>query len=1104
MKNIFTSLLLCITSSLSAQIDWNFGTAAGNANPSSGIPANLTVSGITQNNNNGTTALLSNSSVSAGYTGASGNYNAEAASKIGGFSIITSTYFEITLTPAAGYVVAISGFSFGMRSTGTGPQNYSIRSSLDGFASDIATGIALNNSTWVLMQPAINVITSSAGTPVTIRIYGYNGTGSPITNIANWRIDDLKIDAAAGTTSSVINPSSLSATAISSAQINLVTNANASNDNIIVAYNSSNTFGTPVNNTSYSAGASILGGGTVLYNGPAGTFNHTGLNAATTYYYRVWGVNSSNNYSSGITTEATTFNPSASITELAVPQYIGATAGINNTARTPFAVCLQFDNLLANTSYDVKAGLALTSEANDGVTAYGAGNIWSAALSNFNSVTSTILNNAFTTNASGSSGPVWFYFQPTNNTRFNALSVLNLRASYIKSGNTMPTVPVFVGTKNITVLDDQATALTTSTIDDGAFIQGITSSELSGKYVLLYDNESGNGNPLFVYQVMNNVPLQSSQILLPTKIDDIYRQAGTSAVGYFPAIIPIGINNINGVRRIEFRNADFSLFSFFTVTDGNWNGQFYAANTNTISRNAVQTISLLSSNVNNFYTNNNLSTTGNITVSNALTLNTSSQLTLAANSTLTINGIISGTGSLSGSNTSNLYLSGTSGGNAGTIRFLAGNQLLNNFTINRTGSNAQAILGSDLVVNNNLTLSNGIVGTDNNLFTWANTGGTLTQPASYSQSYICTCDINGNEISTTNGSKGFRINNVGAGNNIYFPVGTDFNSANRMMINNNGTADNFTVVVGKGDVDNTPLPRVNRIWYVNENTAGGSLVTMKLYFTKRDPYYYSSTLNDEIETGFDFSDVHLIQKDYNNDFINNSNGNDIKSYLAGFNYGDEVFAQYTRNISNDIYGNTNGINSFSRFSIVNGNGVILPVQIIDFIAKLQSNEVLINWTGVNEKNLLRYEIERSSDGNLFKTFDAVAAKNISNAQYTHLDIYPFTGDNFYRIKAIDRNGDFHYSKVAKIFFGNNDKNISVFPNPVLHKKITVQFSNLPAGNYDLKIINNNGQTIFTKKINCSGNIYSENIDLPQSLAAGAYQVIITNAANKICKTIIVQ
>ena len=172
-----------------SDVYWNFNTDT----PTSGVLTGVTVGAISQGNNNGTTTMLTTTSASSGYAGVSGGSNAGAAARIG--SLVTgasgSAYFQFMLTPAANVSFALTGISFGSRSTGTGPQAFSLRSSADNYASDIATGTMSANSTWVLHS--ISGLAFSSETATTFRIYGYSGAGSATAGTANWRVDDLKI-----------------------------------------------------------------------------------------------------------------------------------------------------------------------------------------------------------------------------------------------------------------------------------------------------------------------------------------------------------------------------------------------------------------------------------------------------------------------------------------------------------------------------------------------------------------------------------------------------------------------------------------------------------------------------------------------------------------------------------------------------------------------------------------------------------------------------------------------------------------------------------------------------------------------------------------------
>ncbi|MGB4205249.1 MAG: dockerin type I repeat-containing protein [Bacteroidales bacterium] len=101
----------------------------------------------------------------------------------------------------------------------------------------------------------------------------------------------------------VANPYGFTANPVSSSQIDLGWNKNFNGNDVLLAWSPNEIFGTPVGNL--NPGDPIPGGGTVCYTGADTTFSHTGLDAGTTYYYKLWS-RSNNIYSTGITASATT------------------------------------------------------------------------------------------------------------------------------------------------------------------------------------------------------------------------------------------------------------------------------------------------------------------------------------------------------------------------------------------------------------------------------------------------------------------------------------------------------------------------------------------------------------------------------------------------------------------------------------------------------------------------------------------------------------------------------------------------------------------------------------------------------------------------------
>lgn len=187
----------------------------------------------------------------------------------------------------------------------------------------VPTGTPANNA--VVVWNTTGTFTDPTGTPPAVgeEFAGgtllYNGTTSPVLHTGlvfgtayyykAWSFSGSAYSGGVTTSASpsVAAPTALVATAISTSEIDLTWIKNSANHDVIVATNSTSTFGTPTNGSGYSVNDLITGGGSVIYIGPASGFNHTGLATATQYFYKVWSVDASNYYSStGATANKTT------------------------------------------------------------------------------------------------------------------------------------------------------------------------------------------------------------------------------------------------------------------------------------------------------------------------------------------------------------------------------------------------------------------------------------------------------------------------------------------------------------------------------------------------------------------------------------------------------------------------------------------------------------------------------------------------------------------------------------------------------------------------------------------------------------------------------
>ncbi|MCW3094106.1 MAG: C-terminal target protein [Ferruginibacter sp.] len=133
------------------------------------------------------------------------------------------------------------------------------------------------------------------------------------------------------------------------------------------------------------------------------------------------------------------------------------------------------------------------------------------------------------------------------------------------------------------------------------------------------------------------------------------------------------------------------------------------------------------------------------------------------------------------------------------------------------------------------------------------------------------------------------------------------------------------------------------------------------------------------------------------------------------------------------------------------------------IAFSKGGNIEVAWEVDNDINASRYEVEKSANLTSFvKVNSTVAgAQGRSLASYKWLDENPFKGNNYYRIRCVDASGNFVYSKTVLVTFNPAKESISISPNPVTDNIIRADFNDMPAGVYNLKLLNNFGQVVFT-------------------------------------------
>ena len=179
-----------------------------------------------------------------------------------------------------------------------------------------------------------------------------------------------------------------------------------------------------------------------------------------------------------------------------------------------------------------------------------------------------------------------------------------------------------------------------------------------------------------------------------------------------------------------------------------------------------------------------------------------------------------------------------------------------------------------------------------------------------------------------------------------------------------------------------------------------------------------------------------------------------------------------------------------RFRIVFKPIIVLPVTFTSIKATQQTGKVAVEWAVSNQLNIRQYSIEKSINGRVFTAAGSQVAIGVngSNQAYNWLDVNPANGINYYRIKSVDANGGFKFTSIVKVVLGKGAPSFTISPNPVEGNTVNLQFANKPGGNYTIRLVNNAGQILFSSIKNHAGGSATQIMELPTSVAKGAYQL----------------
>jgi hypothetical protein len=171
-------------------------------------------------------------------------------------------------------------------------------------------------------------------------------------------------------------------------------------------------------------------------------------------------------------------------------------------------------------------------------------------------------------------------------------------------------------------------------------------------------------------------------------------------------------------------------------------------------------------------------------------------------------------------------------------------------------------------------------------------------------------------------------------------------------------------------------------------------------------------------------------------------------------------------------------------SVVVANASVLPVALSQFSANQISNgNINLQWRTEQEINTDKFDIEKSSDGQIFSTLTTTKAQGNSNTakDYTTTDKNPTTKGEFiyYRLKMFDNDGTFKHSNIVKVSLSTKEiiiKNIATVHNAINNS-------------FEINILSPNTQSLNINWVNSNGQVITRET---KALVKGANTFILRN------------
>jgi hypothetical protein len=177
---------------------------------------------------------------------------------------------------------------------------------------------------------------------------------------------------------------------------------------------------------------------------------------------------------------------------------------------------------------------------------------------------------------------------------------------------------------------------------------------------------------------------------------------------------------------------------------------------------------------------------------------------------------------------------------------------------------------------------------------------------------------------------------------------------------------------------------------------------------------------------------------------------------------------------------------------------ILPLTWLTFEGERIEQKHHLYWETGTEQNTAYFDIERSSDALNFEKIGNTAAAGNSSLPlgYMFIDSNPLIGHNYYRIKQVDNDQHFDYSRIIVLDnFSDGKLDFNIYPNPATEQITLYSQSQLVGNTCYFELYDVLGRLLMQQSI---ANLRQQSQDISVAhLLAGAYFIHIKNEENQV-------